>query len=187
MATGVTSGTVAIVLRVQEILKDHLAAEVATVATDAGLTVTAPDTAHGYSLSNFLPRDHASAIRVTIDSSETLDERRVINCNKRMKVRCRVSFELADKIPYDAEVGLQVLSTAAQRVVLQYIFADATHDASVYDATVASVDRGSSVRIRYGSRGMTTTGRGMESTRESLDIVFLFHQHQAQTVTFTDA
>lgn len=188
MATGATSGAAAILARVTEILTDHLASEVATIATDlGGITIATPDTTHGLSDSRYLPRDHTTAVRVLIDGVSQIDEFRVIGAPKRQEVTCRVSIHHGHPDPYRVEENLLALAAATERVVEQYIRADdATHKPNVYDLEAAQTIRGSSIRERYASRGLTTLGRGLEDTVEQLDVVFTMRQHVAAPVAFSD-
>lgn len=187
MSTGAVSAEDAIVARVHEILTDHLAAEVAVVAADLGVSVTAPDPDTGMSTSRVMPRDHSRALRIFVDSADEIDEMRVIGAAARQVVILRVACHLGEPRSTDVEKKLSVLATAVRRVVLRYIHAASdAHDPRVYKARFVKRARSSSVRERYASLGMTTRGRGMESSTEQLDVVFEFHQLTAQTISFSD-
>ena len=59
MADSLISGAQALVLAVIDILKNYWAAELTTICTDLGITLSAPNATHGYSASRLLPRNAA--------------------------------------------------------------------------------------------------------------------------------
>lgn len=175
MADSLISGPQALVAAIIAILKANWAAALSEICTDLGITLSAPDSTHGYSASRLLPRNVSPSCEVFVDDSAWDPNRLVIvGAPRRTLTTIRVRIRWAPLDPTTAERDAQAYGVSARRTIMRYwrAYHSATSDKMrAVDVECDTDEAASSIRARGQSEGLTDYGRGYEGTDEVIELV----------------
>jgi hypothetical protein len=189
MADSLISGPQAVADAVAALLKARWATELATIAADMGVTLTVPNSTHGYSSGRLLPRNVSPSCEVYIDSSAWDDTRLVqVGAPRRTITTLRVRIRWAPKVAVDAEREAQAYVMSARRAIMRHwrAYHSATSDKMrAVDVEVDTDEAASSVRARGQAEGLTDYGRGYEATDETVELIVRVDHFVNNPITFS--
>jgi len=175
VADSLVSGAQALVLAVIDILKNYWAAELTTICTDLGITLSAPNTTHGYSASRLLPRNTSPSCEVFVDDSAFDPARLIVAAAPRRTITTlRVRIRWAPTIPTNAERDAQAYEVSACRAIMRWwraYHSATTHKMRAVDVECSADAAASSLRARGQAEGLTDYGRGYEATDEVIELI----------------